>query len=100
MHPSDVQVEDVVQRIGLVEQLLNMSSSHRRVTGPKSLSCSQIMSSSPTALLCFITLMPSMSSLVVKGLVKLESSCSSSTGLGSINLLGLCPRFPRVFTRS
>ena len=53
----------------ILKQLFNMSSIHQ--SGAKYLSCSQRMSSSPTALFCFITLMSSWSSLVVKGLVKL-----------------------------
>ena len=54
-------------KMWILKQLFNMSSIHQ--SGPKCLSCSQRMLSSPTAF-CFITLMSSWSSLVVKGLVK------------------------------
>ena len=60
----------------ILKQLFNVFSIHQ--SGPKCLSCSQRMSSSPTALFCFITLMSSWSSLVVKGLVKLWLSWSPS----------------------
>ena len=38
----------------VIKQVLNMSSSHGRATGPKCLSCSLRLSSNP-AMFCFIT---------------------------------------------
>lgn len=82
------------------KQLLNVSRNHWRAIGPKCSTCSQRMTSCPAALLWIITLMPSSSSLVVKGLVKLKLSWSSLADLGNLIILGQWPGFSQLFMRN
>ena len=81
-------------------QLLNRSRSHCLATGPRCLTCSPSMSSSPAVSLFFIALMPTRSSSAVNGLVRLSTPCWPSVALGTLALQGRWCGFSWLSSRS
>ena len=82
---------------------LNMSSSHWSAAGPMCLICSQRMSSSsPAAVLLFISLIAPHRSFMLNDLVKSDGPLGEhvSAAFGSLNLLEWWYGFHRLLTRS